>query len=318
MKHVLAPLALFAAHATVPEPEAGDGSRGCADGGLYLITIRGTSEMPGIGVAGTVIGTPVQKQINGTKVVALDYPATYSDPNYADSVANGTKSLSKLMSAHVKSCPNDKIAIVAYSQGAQVALDTICGSDEASFDKTAAIAPDEVENHVVAIALMGDPTHVANVAYNRGTSTGNGIFPRQDTDSCLRYANLISSWCDTGDIYCDSGKSAAVHGQYFEKYGTDIIKFIVDKARRSTGDNTSHSTSHGTGDSTSSVSPSGTAAPTGPGQPSASTTSSASAPAPATTTTTTTSAAAHGVTKASKGLVYVALPLVLAAMFQML
>ncbi|KAG5979813.1 hypothetical protein E4U55_004731 [Claviceps digitariae] len=323
MKHVLAPLALLAARVTVPEPEAGDSIQGCADNGLYLISIRGTTEQRGIGVAGTLIANQVQNQIKGTKIVALDYPATFTDPSYQVSVGDGTKALTKLVSEHVKSCPKDKIAIIGYSQGAQVAMDTICGTDELSFDNTTAIASAKLENHVVAVAVFGDPTYIANVTYNKGTSASNGLFPRKNIDSCLRYADMIASWCDTGDIFCASGDSSAVHGQYFRKYGTDIVKFIVNKA---TGRSSN---------STSSAHPNGTTVHTSTGQPADSTTSVATATTTTTALTTTTattttatttttptgtgtstSAAAYGLTKASRAL-YVALPLVLAAMFQM-
>lgn len=87
------------------------------------------------------------------------------------------------------------------------------------------------------------------------------------------------------------------------KYGTDIVKFIVDKAmgKSSGGSNT-----------TSSASPTGTTASTSYLQPSVSTTGG-----PATTTTDSSTSAANGPHMASQGL-YAALPLALAAMFQML
>ncbi|KAG6005548.1 hypothetical protein E4U21_007874 [Claviceps maximensis] len=314
MKHVLAPLALLAARATLPEPEAGDSAHGCAGQGLYIISVRGTGEDPGIGVSGTIIGSQVQKRIKGTKIVALDYPATFSDPYYMESVSDGTKGLTKLINDHVISCPKDKIAILGYSQGAQVALDTICGTDESGFENTAGLASDTVEKHIVSIAVFGDPTYNANVVYDKGTSKTNGLFPRKNTDGCLKYANMISSWCDTGDIYCAGGDSAAVHGQYFQKYGTDIVKFIVERASPASSANASASAS------TSSALPAGTAVPTSSrtsaGPPSGSHSTTTGAPT-ATTTTETTSLAANGLIMASKRL-YVALPLVLVAMFQML
>ncbi|KAG6062798.1 hypothetical protein E4U32_001943 [Claviceps aff. humidiphila group G2b] len=296
MKHFLAPLALFATRATIPEPDAGNSAQGCADGGLYIISVRGTDEDRGIGVAGTTIGTQVQHLINGTKIVALDYPATLSNPSYVDSVVNGTKSLSQLISEHVKSCPNDKMAIMGYSQGAQVTLDTLCGSDEPLFDNTVGIASDEIKKHVVAVAIFGDPTYVPNVTYNKGNSTMEGVFARKNSDSCLKYADIISSWCDIGDVYCAGGNSVDVHSQYFDKYGTDIVKFIVDKATPQSSN------------VASSASPSGTAAPISSGQPSVSTTSGS-----ATTTGTGTSKAANGLIMTSKWL-HVALPLSLAAL----
>ncbi|KAG6088528.1 hypothetical protein E4U15_005822 [Claviceps sp. LM218 group G6] len=299
MKHFLAPLALFATRATIPEPNAGNSAQGCADGGLYIISVRGTDEDRGIGVAGTTIGTQVQHLINGTKIVALDYPATLSNPSYVDSVVNGTKSLSQLISEHVKSCPNDKMAIMGYSQGAQVTLDTLCGSDEPLFDNTVGIASDEIKKHVVAVAIFGDPTYVPNVTYNKGNSTMEGVFARKNSDSCLKYADIISSWCDIGDVYCAGGNSIDVHSQYFDKYGTDIVKFIVDKATPQSSN------------VASSASPSGTAAPISSGQPSVSTTSGS-----ATTTATGTSEAANGLIVTSRWL-HVALSLSLAALILM-
>ncbi|KAK2608510.1 hypothetical protein QQS21_002972 [Conoideocrella luteorostrata] len=299
MKHILAPIALLAARATVPEPDAGDSIKGCAEG-LYLISVRGTGEQPGIGGSGSIIGSKVRDQIKGTKIVALDYPATLSKPSYQYSVGNGTKNLNELISDHVKDCPNDKIAIMGYSQGAQVTLDTLCGTDESGFADTAPISSDKIDKHVVAVALFGDPTHVANVTYNKGTSINNGVFPRKNSDSCLKYSKIITSWCDTGDIYCDVGNQTAVHGLYFSRYGDDIVKFIVDKAKGTSSGGGSNSTT-----TASSASPTGSVQPTG-------STTSGTLP-----TTTTTPSAADGLNIASKGL-YIALPLALAAVFQML
>lgn len=146
MKHILLPVALLAARATVPAPEPGDSAQGCAKG-LYLISARGTGEAAGIGAAGTIIGRQIKEQIKDSKVVALDYPASFSDPAYALSVANGTRSLADLITEHVKSCPDDKIALMGYSQGAQLTLDTLCGSDEKGFAKTEPISPADIDNH---------------------------------------------------------------------------------------------------------------------------------------------------------------------------
>ncbi|QUC15857.1 uncharacterized protein UV8b_00098 [Ustilaginoidea virens] len=303
MKHILLPVALLAARATVPAPEPGDSAQGCAKG-LYLISARGTGEAAGIGAAGTIIGRQIKEQIKDSKVVALDYPASFSDPAYALSVANGTRSLADLITEHVKSCPDDKIALMGYSQGAQLTLDTLCGSDEKGFAKTEPISPADIDNHVVAVVLFGDPTHIANITYDRGTSTRNGIFPRSNSDSCLRYSKIIASWCDTGDVYCDSGNDTATHGQYLPRYGTEIAKFLVEKYQDSnTGAslNASASQPATAAATSSSSSPSGTAVGTS---------------SPAATTTRAVSVA-NVLNIASSGL-FVALPAALAAVFHMM
>ena len=55
------------------------------------------------------------------------------------------------------------------------------------------------------------------------------IFPRQNSSACGSYTDKIRSWCDTGDIYCDSGNNTKTHGSYFANYTTDAVDFIVGK-----------------------------------------------------------------------------------------
>lgn len=145
MKHILAPVALLAARATIPATDAGDDAKGCASG-LYMISVRGTGEEQGIGVAGTLLGKKVAEQVKGSKIVGLQYPATLASPPYPESVGNGTKNLTELLEDYHKSCPDGKIAILGYSQGAQVSLDTLCGTDETGFTTTDAISSSAVDN----------------------------------------------------------------------------------------------------------------------------------------------------------------------------
>jgi hypothetical protein len=152
MKHFLAPVALLAARATLPPADDGDDAKGCAQG-LYIVSSRGTGEQQGIGVAGTLIGRPVAEQIKGSKVVALEYPATLASPSYPLSVGNGTHNLTELLQDYHKSCPDGKIALIGYSQGAQVSLDTLCGTDEVGFAPTdslpSSIADNSKQTHLV-------------------------------------------------------------------------------------------------------------------------------------------------------------------------
>lgn len=77
---------------------------------------------------------------------------------------------------------------------------------------------------------MGNPTNVANMTYNVGTSTRNGVFPRQNTASSQAYASKLQSYCDSDDEYCDSGTSLSVHQSYIQKYGQAAVDFVVQKA----------------------------------------------------------------------------------------
>ena len=93
---------------------AAQNSTTCADG-LYIVVARGTGEDPGTGVTG-VIADNIAKQIQGSKVEALDYPATFTDPDYEDSEKEGVDDLQKLLTSYHSSCPNGKIAYLGYSQ----------------------------------------------------------------------------------------------------------------------------------------------------------------------------------------------------------
>lgn len=108
MRPTLAVMAGSAAAAAVAAPVT------CADG-LYLIVGRGTTEDPGEG-ASEVFADSILSKIKGSKVLAVDYPATLEDPSYMESVEEGTKALEKELSDYVKKCPKGKVAYLGYSQ----------------------------------------------------------------------------------------------------------------------------------------------------------------------------------------------------------
>lgn len=108
MRPTLAVMAGSAAAAAVAAPVT------CADG-LYLIVGRGTTEAPGEG-ASEVFADAILSKIKGSKVLAVDYPATLDDPSYFESVQDGTKALEQEIADYVKKCPKGKVAYLGYSQ----------------------------------------------------------------------------------------------------------------------------------------------------------------------------------------------------------
>ncbi|KAF4948525.1 hypothetical protein FGADI_9589 [Fusarium gaditjirri] len=232
----------------------------CADG-LYMIAVRGTGEDKGSGRIGE-IAEDVSKRVNGSIVSPLDYPATLQDPDYFDSEEAGVKALSVALEDYHSSCPNGKIA------GGQVATDVFCGGSD-----NKPLAMSLVKDSVVAVIAFGDPSHVANLTYDRGTSKNDGIFERPSNETKLcedNYSDIIRSYCDTGDVYCDVGKNNETHGSYFEKYGKEVVDFVVERYEKalkeestSTQTSTATATSETSGSATASDAPSATTAAPG-------------------------------------------------------
>lgn len=99
-----------------------------------MIVARASTEAPGEGIIGAV-ATKVQQTVPGSDSEAVEYPATLT--NYQSSEASGVAGMLSLIQSYTTKCPNSKIALLGYSQGAQVAGDVMCGTSEAGFNATA-------------------------------------------------------------------------------------------------------------------------------------------------------------------------------------
>ena len=65
----------------------------------------------------------------------------------------------------------------------------------------------------------------------------------------------MRSWCDSNDLYCDSGNSSKVHGSYFNNtaYLNDASSFVISQFNEvDSGARNDNSTSNSTDSSTSS------------------------------------------------------------------
>ncbi len=147
---VLAWAALPSAPVVVPSASAA----GCPD--VEVTFARGTAEAPGVGGVGQNFVDALRSQVGGRSVgvYAVNYPATEDWPPSASAGAGDAN-------AHVQSmvanCPNTKLVLGGYSQGAMVIdLITIARASVAGFN-AATLTADEAE-HVAAVAVFGNPT----------------------------------------------------------------------------------------------------------------------------------------------------------------
>lgn len=126
-------------------------SPACVTGdAVHMIIARASLEAPGPGVIGGV-ATQVVQQLPGSDIVSVDYPATLD--NYPVSEAAGVTAMTTLLTGYASRCPDSKIVMMGYSQGAQVAADVLCGTNEGpNFKTTDAVASNVLDKGLLSFS----------------------------------------------------------------------------------------------------------------------------------------------------------------------
>jgi acetylxylan esterase len=226
---LLAPV-VFGACLGADEPEtdvADQAATTCAD--VAIITARASTEAAGEGITGALVTQIIDSSNQNISRAAVAYPATLN--NYASSSLQGINALKTQLTNEVTNCPNEKIVLAGYSQGAHVVLDVLGGGQGGSLGTATPPISSTISSHVTAVVTFGDPRHVPNQAFDLGTSTRNGRFPRSATQLQVLsgFASRIHAWCDANDTFCDSGFSTQVHLTYLNRYQNAAASFVLGK-----------------------------------------------------------------------------------------
>jgi acetylxylan esterase len=226
---VLAVVALGGLTATAIAASAQPAPRGTACADVDVITARASTERPGEGITGSLVTRIVNSGNQTVSRESVDYPATLS--NYARSSGQGVAALTEQLTEQVRQCPDQKIVLAGYSQGAHVVLDVLGGGGGGVLGRATAPIDADIAAHVAAVVTFGDPRHVVGQAFDVGTSTRDGRFPRSAAQLRVLagFADRIRSFCDSGDTFCDSGASTAVHLTYLNRYRTDATEFVLGR-----------------------------------------------------------------------------------------
>ena len=197
---------------------------------VHIIVARASTEAQGDGVIGA-LATLIQGDVNATvSQEAVVYPATLN--NYASSVGKGDSAMAADIENAVSACPNEKIVLLGYSQGAQVVGDVLAGGGGSSLGvaETAPIPAADAAK-VIAAIQFGDPRHQPNLSpIDLGTDPGaQGIFKVGADQSRAAFGAILRSWCDTGDPFCAGGNNLNAHLQYTNKYDTAANTFVAGR-----------------------------------------------------------------------------------------
>lgn len=141
---------------------------------------------------------------NAVQYLALPYPAAaVGDRHYAQSIDTGAKMLEEDIRTRARECPDIRIGVVGYSQGAIVlhqGLSALARSDPRSLEKVRAVLliadprANATARYHIAIEPSGDPAR-----RQRGGLLGADTLPRAIQDRA-------TSLCISGDLVCDAAR----------------------------------------------------------------------------------------------------------------
>lgn len=161
---------------------------------VEVVFARGTKEDPGIGRVGAAFVNDLRNLIGGRSlgVYAVNYPASYDFLAAAD----GANDASAYIQNVVNNCPNTRLVLGGYSQGAAI-IDVLASVPFPVIGFTNPLPP-SVADRVAALAVFGNPA----------TRIGMPL-----TTSPLYGAKAIDL-CNPGDPICSNGNDVPAHRSY--------------------------------------------------------------------------------------------------------
>jgi cutinase len=117
---------------------------------------RATTEPPGVGVVGQQFVDALRSQVGGRSVAV--YPVNYSaSDDFVPSANAGAVDANAHVESMASNCPNTKLVLGGYSQGA-IVIDLITIARIPASGFVPASLPADVADHVAALALFGNPS----------------------------------------------------------------------------------------------------------------------------------------------------------------
>lgn len=165
---------------------------GCSD--IEVIFARGTNEDPGLGRVGNAFVSSLRGKVGGRSVgtYAVNYPASYDFL----AAANGANDASGHIQWMMDNCPNTRLVLGGYSQGAAV-IDIISAVPFPAIGFNAPLPPN-APDHVAAIAAFGNPSAKLGLPI-----TSSPVWGPRSIDLC-----------NGGDPICTDGDNVEAHRAY--------------------------------------------------------------------------------------------------------
>ena len=205
---IFAALAVFAVAVGLfagPAATAKAADDSCVD--VAVVFARGTFEGPGVGATGQSFVDALNARLPGqsVSVYGVNYPASLDFGRAVDGIADATNKIQSIAAE----CPDTKIVLGGYSQGAAVAGYSTSSSVPAGFVLPVGLTgpmPASVASHVSAVVLFGTPDNwVLGVADRSAPPIAIGDL----------YAGKTLQLCAVGDPICyPGGLDRSAHSSY--------------------------------------------------------------------------------------------------------
>jgi cutinase len=179
---------------------------------VQVVFARGTGEPEGTGRVGEAFVNALRPMVGGKSVAvyAVNYPATRDFLRAAE----GANDASLFVQNTAATCPDTKIVLGGYSQGAAV-IDAITVAAQPTLGFTQPM-PAEVANHVAAVAVFGNPSI---------RLLGNPL-----TALSPLYGYKAIDLCNGADPVCSGGNDVAAHSLYVQSgMATQAAQFVADR-----------------------------------------------------------------------------------------
>jgi cutinase len=184
----------------------------CPD--VEVVFARGTFEPPGVGQTGQAFVDALRGKVGGKSldVYPVNYPASLDFATAADGVIDASNKIRDVAA----NCPNTKMVLGGYSQGAAVVAYTTEDAVPPGFTLPAGItgpmAPG-VADHVAAVALFGKPSSgfLQQIYTGAPPITVGNLYSGKTTDLCIPEDAICSpSGNDNGahTLYAVNGMAA--------------------------------------------------------------------------------------------------------------
>ena len=166
---------------------------------VEVVFARGTNDSPGVGWVGQEFIDSLRPQLGGRSVGV--YPVNYlATEDLVPSANAGASDANAHVQSMAANCPNTKLVLGGYSQGAMV-IDLITAA-QAPGGFIPAPMPPKVADHVAAVAVFGNPWV---------RSLGAPL-----TAISPLYGAKAIDLCNRGDPICSNGKDMSAHIGYVQ------------------------------------------------------------------------------------------------------